>query len=362
MARILQVGKYYAPLAGGTERALQDAAEAAARDHEVRVLVCSHEGPAAEDVVNGVRVTRAARLATLWSMPLSTQYFTLFDTCASHADLVHFHHPFPLAEAAGLLHLRRRQAVVVSYHAEIVRQRAARPVYRFLQRALFRRADRIIVATQRLLERNGDLAAVRAKCAVVPYAVRIGSPVEPFALPARDFVLFVGRLVDYKGVDVLVRAMREVDAELVIAGDGPLRTELEDLARGARIHFLGRLPDARVRHCFEQCRVFVLPSVNNTESFGIVQIEAMAHGKPIVNTNLPTGAPEVSRHDETGITVPPGDAPALARAIRTILTEPDRYERYSRAARERAKEFSIERHAERMRALYREVLALRDRR
>jgi rhamnosyl/mannosyltransferase len=352
MARVLHVGKYYAPAPGGSERAVQAAAEAAKAEHDVRVLVASHDGPRSLEVVNGVPVHRAATLATVWSMPVSAQYLRLFSHLAARADLVHFHHPFPLAELAGWLDGCRGRAVVVSYHAEVVRQRAVRPAYRFLQRALFRRADRIVVSSQRMLDRNADFDGVRQKCTVLPYGVPVGD--APPAPPG-DFVLFVGRLVAYKGVDVLIRAMREVEAELVVVGDGPLRPALE--AMGGRVRFLGHVPDAAVQSWLARCRLLALPSVNNTESFGIVQVEAMAHGRPVVNTDLPTSVPDVSRHDETGLTVPPGDAAALARAIRAILSEPDRYERYSRAARERAKEFSIERHADRMRALYREVLA-----
>jgi len=352
MARVLEAGKFYAPAPGGSERALQDAAEAAARDHDVRVLVTSHDGPASLDVVNGIPVHRAAMLATAWSMPVSTQYLRLFSHLAARADLVHFHHPFPLAELAGWLNGCRGRAVVVSYHAEVVRQRVVRPAYRFLQRALFRRADRIVVSSQRMLDRNRDFDGVRPKCVVIPYAVRPGGSMTS---AAENFVLFVGRLVAYKGLDVLIRAMRDVDADLVVVGDGPQRRELE--AMGGRVRFLGRLSDAAVQACLARCRLLALPSVNNTESFGIVQLEAMAHGKPVVNTDLPTSVPDVSRHDETGLTVPPGDAPALARAIRTILTEPDRYERYSRAARGRAGAFDVARIAERIRALYREVLA-----
>ena len=132
-------------------------------------------------------------------------------------------------------------------------------------------------------------------------------------------VLFIGRLVPYKGVDVLLRAMARVDATAWVVGDGPLRQALEGEAAGLgladRVRFLGSLPDAEVVAHLHACDVFVLPSVTHAETFGMVQLEAMTCGKPVVSTNLRSGVPWVNRHEETGLVVEPGDAEGLADAL-----------------------------------------------
>ena len=149
----------------------------------------------------------------------------------------------------------------------------------------------------------------------------------------RKIVLFVGRLVYYKGVDVLVRAMAGVDADLVLIGRGPLEGELRELAAAsgiaARVTFLAPQDDDELAAWYHAADVFCLPSVARSEAFGLVQIEAHAAGTPVVSTDLPTGVPYANLDGVTGLTVPPGDAPALARGAEP----PARRRRAARAPR-----------------------------
>ena len=117
-----------------------------------------------------------------------------------------------------------------------------------------------------------------------------------------------------------------------------LRQEAQTLGVADRVFFLGRLTDAQLRAAFRDCDIFVLPSVANSEAFGIVQLEAMVYGKPVINTALPTGVPLVSIHGETGLTVPPGDETALADAIRTLAEDDALREAYGAAAQRRVLE------------------------
>ncbi len=154
-------------------------------------------------------------------------------------------------------------------------------------------------------------------------------------------ILFTGRLVYYKGADVLLEAfarMRE-NAELFFAGTGALEQELKERAAALgiaeRVHFLGRRMTPELRMMFADCDIFVLPSVANSEAFGIVQLEAMVYGKPVINTALPTGVPLVSIGGETGLTVPPSDADALAQAMDTLCADDALRAEYGAAARAR---------------------------
>jgi rhamnosyl/mannosyltransferase len=174
-------------------------------------------------------------------------------------------------------------------------------------------------------------------------------------------VLAVGRLVYYKGFDVLVDAMREVSGHLVLIGDGHLLGSLKGRAARlgveSRISFLGEVANESLAPFYAAARVFVLPSVARSEAFGIVQLEALACGVPVVNTSLPSGVPEVSPHGVTGLTVPPADATALAQAITTLLDDPALSARYGMAGRQRvASEFTVVRMGERVRAIYSEAL------
>jgi rhamnosyl/mannosyltransferase len=362
--RVLQINKYYPPWIGGVEQVVSDLAEGLASEFEMAVLACDLRRRGVERSAAGCGVTRSFAPAALLSMPLSAQFVSDFYRLSRKADVLHFHHPFPLAEAAALLEGCRGRKVVVTYHSDIVRQAWLKPLYQPILSRFLGRCDRIIVSSRTLLEHSEPLRPFLGRCSVVPFGIRDPGPageVDPVDLPAEGYVLFVGRLVPYKGVEYLLEAMTSVGAPLVIVGDGPLRPALERLADrlgvGARTRFLGRLSPPRLRSVFSRSSVFVLPSVAANEAFGLVQLEAMSFGKPVVNTQLPTGVPEVSPNDVTGLTVPPRDAAALAEALRKILGDGERRARYGRAAVQRAGELSMARFLERMRVLYGEVLS-----
>ena len=127
-----------------------------------------------------------------------------------------------------------------------------------------------------------------------------------------------------------------------MVGDGPLKDELTAMAKtlgvSSRVHFHGRVTDEDLREQIRLCDVFVLPSSERTEAFGIVQIEAMAYGKPVINTNLPTGVPHVSLDGLTGLTVPPKDESALSAALDELATNHDKRKEFSINARKRVED------------------------
>ena len=175
-------------------------------------------------------------------------------------------------------------------------------------------------------------------------------------------MLGVGGFVYYKGFEYLVRAMTEVDAQLLLVGSGPLRAPLRSwraiFGVRDRIDFLGEVDETTLRACYAACDVFALSSIERSEACAIVQLEAMAHGKPIVNTAIRgSGVPWVSRDGESGLTVRPKDAPAFAAALRKVLGDPALAARLGAGGRRRAeREFSKETMGARIDALYRELL------
>jgi rhamnosyl/mannosyltransferase len=366
--KVLHVGKYYPPVRGGMERVLQLLCEGERRQVDSRVLVAGTGRTTVHEVRNGVPVARAGSLATIGSVALSPVLpLELFRT---RRDITVLHEPNPVALVSDCVTVGRGP-LVVYFHSEVVRAEWKYALlYRPLLRRVLDRAARIIVASPSMAESAEQLAAYRHKCVVIPYGIDTAPLAATPAVRARaatlrgglgePLVLFTGRLVPYKGVDVLLRAMATIDARLVVVGDGPMRGALEEQARatcGGRVRFAGSVGDEELTALYHACDVFVLPSVTRAEAFGMVQIEAMACGKPVVSTSVPSGVPWVNQHQKTGLIVPPADADALAGAIRCLLGDPSLRARLGEGGRCRvACEFTAVRMAERTVALYRAVL------
>jgi glycosyltransferase involved in cell wall biosynthesis len=369
MHRVLQVNKLYDPHIGGIETIVRDLSQELASKCDLEVLVCQPKGKLARDVVNGVRVTRASSFGIYRSMPVSASFPFLLRDMARRCDIVHLHHPFPLGEISALS-INHRQKLVFTFHSAIVRQKWLGRLYRPFLNQLLHRVDRIIVTYPDAHLRNDLLKPHRDKCRVICPGIDVQNYALDEAVKARvervrkqypdNLVLFVGRLVYYKGLHHLVSAMKDVKGTLLIVGDGPLRSRLAqqavDLHIKDRVHFLGQLSDEDMRACFHACQVFALPSTRPSEAFGMVQLEAMACGKPIVNTRLGTGVEFVSMHGETGLTVEPGDESGLASAINSLLADPQLSRRYGENGRRRVhREFTLQVMADRTLELYREI-------
>ncbi|MFN7001419.1 MAG: glycosyltransferase, partial [Elioraea tepidiphila] len=218
-------------------------------------------------------------------------------------------------------------------------------------RTALARAVRIIVSHPAIIEHSPWLAAVRAKCRVVAYGVdaEAWSALPPAERPAvaalraekPRLVVAVGRLVPYKGFDVLVEAFAAVSGQLVIVGEGPERPRLSALIAAlglsGRVELAGRLHQPALRRLLHAARVFAFPSVSAAEAFGIAQLEAMAAGLPVVNTALPTAVPWVARDGQEAVTVPPADAGALAIALSALLDDAPRAAALGAAGRERVR-------------------------
>ncbi len=173
----------------------------------------------------------------------------------------------------------------------------------------------------------------------------------------------MGRLVYYKGLDVAIRALAAVPGKLMIVGEGPLETALRRLAAEVgvadRLVWCGRLNDEQLVGAYHAAAALWFPSNVRSEAFGLVQVEAMASGCPVINAAIPaSGVCWVSRHEETGLTVPLNDPAALARAANRLLTTPGLRERLAAGGRERARqEFGCRLMARRSLDLYREARA-----
>jgi glycosyltransferase involved in cell wall biosynthesis len=373
--RILHAYKIYRPdIDGGIPAVMSSLAQASDMLTSHSILAARRFGTARRYTLDGVAVEAVASLGTLFSTPLAPGYIPAFMRRARSSDIVIHHAPLPLNDAAILLGLPDDVALVVYWHAEILGYPLLKRLVAPLIRRALARADRIIVSGQPMIEHSEFLKPHAEKCAVLPYGMDLDywraldsgehAIAEQMRRDRPRHIVALGRLIGYKGYDVLIRAMQSIEGHATIIGEGPLLLELQQLAArlgvSDRIHFSGRLPRNEIRRLFHSAQAFAFPSVTDAEAFGIVQIEAMAAGLPIVNTRLSTTVPLVARHDHEALTVLPNDPQALSQALNRIFDAPALAARLGTAGRERAtSEFGQSVFRARMADIYQDTLRAR---
>jgi rhamnosyl/mannosyltransferase len=357
--RVLHVGKFYPPHRGGIERVLETVCQVSRGLVESHVLVANATRETIDEVIDGVHVTRVGTVGAAGSVHIAPGFVAALRR--AEADLMILHEPNPWALLSYSL-ARPRTPLAIWYHSEVVRPALQYALfYAPVARAAYSRARRFIVSSPALADHAAALAVYRDRVRVIPFGIDL-APWRQAALPdgAAPFVLFAGRHVAYKGVDVLLRALAATTVNAVIAGDGPRRPAWERLARelrlNGRVTFTGEIPDAELRRLMQSCEVLVLPSVTRAEAFGYVQLEAMAAGKPVISTDVPSGVSWVNQDGRTGLVVRAGDAVALGAAMARLAVDSDLRARLGAAGRARVEaEFTLERLRERLREFYEEM-------
>ena len=368
--KVIHVFKdYYPPTTGGIEQHMQVLCAGLARHIDVTVLVPSRARRRSEEQLDRVQVIRVPELGRYFSAPLCPSMPAELRRLSP--DVVHLHFPNPTGDLAYLLS-GCRAPVVMTYHVDVIRRSRLFRLYRPVFSLLAPHIRRVIATSPQYLDSSAFLAPYRDRSTVIPFgvdlddfALRVGEVDQVQALRQRHgerIILFLGVLRYYKGLDVLVRAMARVPGRLLIAGQGPQRASLEALTRELgltdRISFLGEVSDSERRLLLHACDVFALPSIDRSEAFGIAQLEAMACGKPVVSSDLPTGVRLVNQDGVTGRLIRPGDPDALAGVLNQLLEDDALRAGLGKAARLRVEqEFTAERMITRTLDLYDEVLA-----
>jgi glycosyltransferase involved in cell wall biosynthesis len=351
--KILQVYKdYYPPVKGGIEGHIHLISRRLAKRGLMRVsvLVSNTCFRWSREDLDGIEVTKVPQMGRISSAPISLTFPYWLRRMGKWADLLHFHFPNPTAEASYLLS-GLEQKVVVSYHSDIVRQAILGKLYSPFQTRFLQRARSIFVASPNYLASSPVLHPFKNKCRIIPYGIDIdrfrisGTTAHAVKRIRKQYgdrlMLFIGRFRYYKGLDVLIKALPTIDGRLLIVGSGPLERQLREhvsrLGVTDKTEFLGELADEVMIQFLHACDIFVLPSNMRSEAFGIVQLEAMACGKPLLSTEIGTGTSFVNQHDVTGMVVAPNDHRALAQAADRMLDDPELRVRYGRAGFQRVR-------------------------
>lgn len=353
--KILQIVKYYDPCQGGMESVVKNIVEGVidnSNDISFTVYSNNHRRNFVKSIDEKHReiIIKEITPAHLKSQPLNLRYPSL-KMLIKDNDVIHHHYPFPTMEFTLLRYLKQmsNKKFIITWHANIKNSRWSwiEKIYNPMIERLLERADAIIVTSPQLFEASVILQKYKSKVHTIPLSFdpKYSSVLSKKYPVNRCFqLLFVGKLRKYKGVEYLLKAIENLDIKLKIVGNGEelesLKALVEVLNIRKKVTFVSNADDNQLVNFYKEADLFVLPSINEAEAFGVVQLEAMANGLPVLNTNLESGVPFVSLHDYSGITVEPTDTKGLRDAIEKLIHNKELYELYSSNALERVKTFS----------------------
>ncbi len=368
--RILHFYKDYFPDSmGGVEQVIRQICVGTGRiGAESEVLTLTTSNNLAPIEFEGHTIYRVHRDLNIASTGIALSAFGELKRRAAEADIVHYHFPWPFMDlahfASGI-----DKPTVVTYHSDIVRQKALLRLYTPLKRKFLQSVDAIVATSPNYLATSTVLDRYRDKTRTITYGLDKSIYPEPSqalldkwrAVVGDKFFLFVGVLRYYKGLHILLDAVADLDYPVVIVGAGPIEAELKGhAARLGLTHvlFLGFLDDADKVALLTLSYAMVFPSHLRSEAFGISLLEGAMYGKPLISSEIGTGTSYINIHDETGLVVPPSDAAAFREAMVTLWNNPERARAMGqRAAARYSKLFTADRMASNYMALYRELAA-----
>lgn len=345
--RVLHVFKtYYPDTFGGVERTIYAIAKGClAHGIQSDVLSLSREPMVNTVEFDGHMAYKAKLDLEVASTGFSREAFSKFRDLSAKADVVHYHFPWPFMDLLHLIHPPGKPTVV-TYHSDIVKQRLLLQLYKPVMHRFLSSVTRIVATSPNYLESSEVLQRYRDKTEVIPIGLdEADYPRAPQELKDRwvahfpnPFFLFVGVLRYYKGLHTLIEASRNVNADILIAGEGPMEGELKAQAASAglaNVHFLGAVSDLDKAALLELCTAFVFPSHLRSEAYGLSLVEAAMFGKPMISCEIGTGSSFINIDRETGHTVEPQDGSALAIAMNKLLGDPALSQSFGAAARAR---------------------------
>lgn len=347
--KITHVTRYAYPHIGGIEAVISQINDSLPNeDFEKEVLCCSNTEKSSFE--NGVKYNRCKFLFEFAANTISPEF--IWKLSRVNTDILHYHMPFIFAVIAHFIARPKYKKLYITYHGAIVGYDKIMKPFWGLYKYFYKIADKIHVLSPNVINSDQILIDNKDKCEIVPYGIDLELDYDQEEVNKikekyknKKIVLAIGRLVKFKGFQYTIEAMQYVEnAILLIMGDGPLKKDFEIFINKNnlkdKVILLGSISNKKIKNNYIQASdIFILSSIQKSESFGIVQLEAMKYGKPVINTNLGTGVNYVSIHNETGLTVEPKNSEELANAINKLLNNDNLRETFGQNARIRVEKY-----------------------
>lgn len=359
--KVLQLGKFFPPDIGGIESVMNNITISLNNRGIACDVLCSNSKPKySEEILPcGAKIMRCASLGKIASMAIAPQMIIKLKKIISDYDIIHLHLPDPMVTFALLLANYNNKKIILHWHSDIIRQKFLLKFYTPFQKKILQKAHAIIATSPNYIDYSPPLQEVSHKVVAIPIGVESSLKSEVYDLQknrSKKSIFSLGRMVHYKGFEYAIKAMAYLpDFRLYIGGGGEQKPYLESLIKSLglskQITLLGEISnDDRILQ-YNTNSIFVLPSLNRSEAFGVVQLEAMSAKMPVVSTNIKgSGVPWVNKHNESGIVVPIGDERAISEAILEITKH---YEKFANGAYNRYLEhFTLDKMIDKIALLY----------
>ena len=352
LMQIVHIFKTYFPhTMGGCEQVIKNIALSTTRygcSH--KLLTVTPDSTPIVDNLDEISVSRYPKTLNVSSCPISWQLYRNFKQEIQNADILHYHFPWPYGDFLHLTSKVKAKKNIVTYHSDIIKQKTLNFFYKPLMHKFFRKMDAIVPTSQNLLDTSTSLSRYKNKCTPIPIGIdesnyfplqqdRIESFKQKFG---NNFILFIGALRYYKGLEFLLKALVNTKVKVVIAGAGLLEKELKHQALVLRlnnVHFLDFVTNEDKSALLKLCRAVVLPSHLRTEAFGIALIEGLMFAKPLISTELGTGTSYVNEDKKTGFVVQAGNVLELRTALDTLFHNVDLAEQMGQESRKRFEKY-----------------------
>lgn len=356
--KTLIIAKYHPLSSGGIERAVHTLSEGLARrGHEIDVLCFDlQKKPQASMLSVKYNIISFDERLNFFSNPININHLITLKKIVRNYDLIHVHSPHPLPEML-LTQINQKPPMVATIHSHVFKPKSLAMIYNEFHYKFLSKVSKIIVPSKQHIQFIPNLKHELKRIEVVPFGMPSYASSEQ---PRGKDILFVGRLVKYKGLFNLINAMKNTSFNLSIAGDGPLKNKLQSHINACglnqQVTLLGDVSAENLKPLYNDHKLLVLPSIDKRECFGIVLIEAMSAGMPVITTNLNTGVNYVNQHEETGLVVDPNNTQQLAEAIKRILSNPSLQEYFSKNSLERYQSlFAVSKMIDSHERIYREL-------
>lgn len=339
--KVLHFSKFFPPYSGGIEQVAFDLVSGC-RDFGLDVqVICSNDSVSSiSESFCDIPVYRSGTLMNIFSTPISLTLPWQFLRRAKRSNIIHLHHPHPISSFCVFLFypFLRNKKIVVHWHSDIVKQKKLMFFFRPLQNFMLSVCDKILVTSTDYMVNSRDLDKYRNKCESLPIGIDGLESLVNQKLVAEiknkfknKFIIFsLGRHIYYKGFEYLIRSAVGLtdDCLILIGGQGPLTDSYRQIILENKLEnkvlLLGKIKQEDLSSYYAACDVFCLPSIEKSEAFGVVQIEAMSLGKPVISTDIPgSGVSWVNKHNESGLIVKVKSSEALSDSILNLKLNPN---------------------------------------